>query len=167
MVKPKIFFYVQHLLGIGHIKRATTLARAMSTTGFDVTLVSGGRHVPVINEKGMKFIQLPALRSLDRTFKGLIDDEGKEISDQIREKRRNKLMDILDNILPDILIVEMFPFGRKMLEFEIIPLLDKARWSISVIQKEKRKWLRKREGILTVFWFMVTKNLFRLMQLFL
>jgi predicted glycosyltransferase len=25
----KVFFYVQHLLGIGHLKRAATLARAL------------------------------------------------------------------------------------------------------------------------------------------
>jgi predicted glycosyltransferase len=27
--KPKVLFYVQHLLGIGHLKRAVTLSRAM------------------------------------------------------------------------------------------------------------------------------------------
>ena len=25
----RVFFYVQHLLGIGHLRRATTLARAL------------------------------------------------------------------------------------------------------------------------------------------
>ena len=38
----RVFFYVQHLLGIGHLRRAATLARAMAAGGFDVLLVSGG-----------------------------------------------------------------------------------------------------------------------------
>ena len=53
MSKPKVLFYVQHLLGIGHLKRATTLARAMTDAGLQVTVVSGGEHVPVIDDSGM------------------------------------------------------------------------------------------------------------------
>ena len=41
----KVFFYVQHLLGIGHLKRAHTLARALRAAGFEVTLASGGLPV--------------------------------------------------------------------------------------------------------------------------
>ena len=51
--KPKLLFYVQHLLGIGHLKRATTLARSMNSVGFDITLVSGGKFVPVIDFKSI------------------------------------------------------------------------------------------------------------------
>ncbi len=53
MSAPKVLFYVQHLLGIGHLKRATTLARAMNDLGLKVTLVSGGDFVPVIDDTGM------------------------------------------------------------------------------------------------------------------
>ena len=38
----RVFFYVQHLLGIGHLRRAAVLARALADGGFDVLLVSGG-----------------------------------------------------------------------------------------------------------------------------
>ena len=31
--RPKILFYVQHLLGIGHLMRAGTLARALEAGG--------------------------------------------------------------------------------------------------------------------------------------
>ena len=41
----RVFFYVQHLLGIGHLRRAATLARALAAGGFDVLLVSGGAPV--------------------------------------------------------------------------------------------------------------------------
>ena len=41
----RVFFYVQHLLGIGHLRRAAVLARALVAGGFDVLLVSGGAPV--------------------------------------------------------------------------------------------------------------------------
>ncbi len=41
--KPKrVFFYVQHLLGIGHLVRASRIAHAMAKAGLDVTVVTGG-----------------------------------------------------------------------------------------------------------------------------
>ena len=37
-----VFFYVQHLLGIGHLRRAAIIARALRRRGIDVDFVSGG-----------------------------------------------------------------------------------------------------------------------------
>src|SRR5690348_10241818 len=63
----KIFFYVQHLLGIGHLKRAATLVRAMRACGLDVTLASGGPSVAGLPVD----VQLPAAQAADSTFSGL------------------------------------------------------------------------------------------------
>ena len=41
MSHKRVLLYVQHLLGIGHLKRAATLADAMTSIGLDVTLVMG------------------------------------------------------------------------------------------------------------------------------
>ena len=127
MSAPKVLFYVQHLLGIGHLKRATTLARAMNDLGLKVTLVSGGDFVPVIDDTGMEFVQLPGIRAADRTFSALVNSDGEKLSQSLKEKRRNKLLSVFAEICPDILIVELFPFGRRQLEFELIPLLDAAK----------------------------------------
>ena len=124
--KPKLLFYVQHLLGIGHLKRATTLARSMNSVGFDITLVSGGKFVPVIDKGGMKFIQLPEVRAADRKFSGLVEGDGSPLSNQTKQIRIETLVTAFERIKPDMLLVEMFPFGRRMLEFEIIPLLERA-----------------------------------------
>ncbi len=124
--KPKLLFYVQHLLGIGHLKRATTLARSMNSVGFDITLVSGGKFVPVIDTGGMDFIQLPEVRAADRNFSGLVEEDGSPLSNQTKQTRIEALVTAFERIKPDILLVEMFPFGRRMLEFEIIPLLERA-----------------------------------------
>ena len=43
MTGPRVFFYVQHLLGIGHLARASRIAAALAEDGFDVTVVDRRR----------------------------------------------------------------------------------------------------------------------------
>ena len=38
----RAFLYVQHLLGVGHLKRMALIARALREQGDEVMLVSGG-----------------------------------------------------------------------------------------------------------------------------
>ena len=45
-MKPSLLFYVQHLLGIGHVYRARRLCDALHEAGFDLTLVTGGLPLP-------------------------------------------------------------------------------------------------------------------------
>ncbi len=122
----KILFYVQHLLGIGHLKRTATLARSMMRAGLDVTVVSGGHEIDV-DLGGARLIQLPATRATDLYFKVLVDEDGQQIDDEWRQKRANMLLDIYHEHKPDILITELFPFGRRQMRFEIEPLLEAAR----------------------------------------
>jgi predicted glycosyltransferase len=126
MSKSKVLFYVQHLLGIGHVKRAATLARAMTAKGMEVTLISGGDEVPVLDNSGMTFVQLPSVRANDRSFEGLVDAEGNPVNDALKEQRKKKLLDIFREVQPDVLIIELYPFGRRQLRFELIPLLEAA-----------------------------------------
>ena len=44
--QPHVFFWVQHLLGIGHLQRTATLARAFRRAGMTVTVVSGALTLP-------------------------------------------------------------------------------------------------------------------------
>lgn len=121
----KILFYVQHLLGIGHLKRTATLARNMMRAGFDVTVVSGGHEIDV-DLGGARLIQLPATRATDLYFKVLVDEDGQQIDDEWRQKRANLLLNIYHERKPDILITELFPFGRRQMRFELLPMLDAA-----------------------------------------
>ena len=125
--KPlRILFYVQHLLGIGHLKRTATLARNLMRAGFDVTVVSGGHEIDV-DLGGARLIQLPATRATDLYFKVLVDEEGQQIDDEWRQKRADKLLDIYREHQPDILITELFPFGRRQMRFELLPMLEAAQ----------------------------------------
>ena len=76
MATPNIFLYVQNLLGIGHLRRAAAIARALINIGFEVNFVSGGIPIPNLNVASAKFHQLPPVRSLDRNFKMLVDETG-------------------------------------------------------------------------------------------
>ncbi|MDP6426397.1 MAG: glycosyltransferase [Rhodospirillales bacterium] len=127
MSAPRVLFYVQHLLGIGHVKRAATLARAMAGEGLQVTVVSGGEDVPVLDASGMTFQQLPPLRASDRTFQGLVDGAGNPVAEAQMKERRDRLLQIFEELRPQVLLTELFPFGRRQLRFELIPLLEAAR----------------------------------------
>jgi predicted glycosyltransferase len=124
---PRIFFWVQHLLGIGHLKRTATLARAFQRAGMDVTVVSGGHDVPGLDLGGAKLIQLPPVRAADKYFKILIDETDTEIDDAFRENRRELLLAAYADIAPDIVMTELFPFGRRQLRLELTSLLDAAK----------------------------------------
>jgi len=124
---PKLLFWVQHLLGIGHLKRTTTLARALARAGFDVTVVSGGFPVPGLRLGGAKFVQLPPVRAADVYFKDLRTEGDRPIDDTWRERRRAALMAAADAIRPDIVLTELFPFGRRQLAFELEPFLTDLR----------------------------------------
>ena len=128
MEKPlKALFYVQHLLGIGHLMRAGTLTRALQANGVDVTLVSGGSPVPNFDSGATHFVQLPPTRAIDIYFKVLVDENDREIDDAWKRRRRDLLLDVYRRAAPDIVLVEMYPFGRRQMRFEIEPLLIEAR----------------------------------------
>jgi len=119
----KVFFYVQHLLGIGHLKRAATLVRALRAAGFDVTLASGGRSVAGIAVD----VQLPPAHAADITFNGLVDEAGKPVDEAWKRRRAAALIDAWRAARPDVLVIELFPFGRRQMRFELLPLLEDAR----------------------------------------
>lgn len=126
MTSPKVFFWVQHLLGIGHLKRTATLSRAFRRAGMEVTIVSGGHEVPGLDIADAKLLQLPPVRAADKYFKVLIDETGAEIDDAFRVRRRDLLLDAYAAEAPDIIMTELFPFGRRQLRGELTALLDTA-----------------------------------------
>ena len=122
----KIFFHVQHLLGIGHLKRAATLARALRGAGFEVTLASGGTPVP-----GIDVLQLPPATSPD--LKQLLDESGLPVDEVWKAQRRDALIDAFRRFAPDVLVIELFPFGRRQLRFELLPLLEVAKGKALIV----------------------------------
>lgn len=125
--RPRILFYVQHLLGIGHLRRAALLTRILAGAGLDVTLVSGGQPVPHTDVGGGRFVQLPPVRANDRSFSRLLHPDGRPVDDAFKAARRDRLIALLDEVAPHALMLEMYPFGRRQMRFELLPLIEAAR----------------------------------------
>jgi len=124
--RKRVLVYVQHLLGIGHLRRAATLARALAATDLDVTLVSGGFEVPGLSLAGIRWVQLPPAGAIDERFSVLVDAQGDPVDDAWRARRREALLAAWRAVEPQVLLLELFPFGRRQMRFEILPWLDQA-----------------------------------------
>ncbi|MFO1145980.1 MAG: glycosyltransferase, partial [Rhodospirillales bacterium] len=103
------------------------LARGMAARGIDVCVVLGGREVPEVSFEGCARVLLPPVHAADATFKLLLDDDGNPIDDAWRDHRASRLMFEYQSLQPDVLMIELFPFGRRMFGFELLPLLTAAR----------------------------------------
>jgi len=123
----RVLLYVQHLLGIGHLRRAAILARALAAAGLRVDLVSGGMPLAGLELGGARLWQLPPARTLDDGRWALVDGGGREVDEAWRGRRRARLLEIFKDSRPDALVVEMFPFGRRQMAYELTPLLEAAR----------------------------------------
>ena len=123
-MSARVLFYVQHLLGIGHLKRAEILAEAMAAAGLDVTVAYGGRPIPEVRFNAMKVVQLPPATIANEDFSALLDENGRPVDESWRSARRIALLDLHAKTDPDVVLLELFPFGRRQFAFELIPLLD-------------------------------------------
>ena len=122
---PAVMLYVQHLLGIGHFMRARLIAGALADAGFPVYLVSGGMPVGGGLPRGVSLLQLPPIYAADASLKPLRDALGNPIDDTYRERRRDLLLATYASVAPAIVLFETFPFGRRALRFELVPLLER------------------------------------------
>ena len=126
MSNSSAFIYVQHLLGIGHLKRAATIARALAAEGMQVTLASGGLPVPGMAIEGVRLVQLPPASAADMSFKLLLDENGHAVDENWRRRRGAALLEAWKAADAQVLLLELFPFGRRQMRFELLPLLDAA-----------------------------------------
>jgi predicted glycosyltransferase len=121
-----VLFWVQHLLGSGHLRRAATLARAMAARGLRVVIASGGTPAPWLVGDGVELVQLPPVRASDLHFTSLLDEHDRPIDDRFRALRRAALLALFEELRPRVVVTEMFPFGRRAFRFELLPLLEAA-----------------------------------------
>jgi len=133
MTQRRVLFYVQHLLGIGHWRRAAALAEAMQRAGLAVTVLAGGpaeSHGEGTRDGGFETIQLPPARAADASFRTIVDVEGRPIDEAFKERRRDLVLAAFARLRPDIVLIESFPFGRRAFRFELQPLIAAARQAV-------------------------------------
>lgn len=123
----KVLFYCQHILGMGHLVRSMEIVRSLLATDFQVCFLNGGQAIEGFQfPSELEVIQLPAIET-DPEFSELKAVDPTLSLAEVQALRCHEILNTFDRVFPDILIVELFPFGRRRFSFELIPLLERAK----------------------------------------
>ncbi|TXM75214.1 glycosyl transferase family 28 [Methylobacterium sp. WL12] len=122
----RVLIAVTHLLGAGHLTRAAAIGRAFAAAGHAVTLASGGDPAPIVRLDGLRHVQLPPLHVNGTAFTKLLGPDGQEAGVDLLAARRARLRQALDEAAPDVVVTELFPFGRRALAAEYLDLVEAA-----------------------------------------
>ncbi len=122
--RPTLLFHCQHAMGMGHLIRSLALAEAFAER-FRVVFLNGGPFPQGVERlAGIEFVDLPALGlEMDGT---LISRDVNQTAAASRNVRREIILDTFRQVQPQVLLIELFPFGRKKFANELLPLLEAA-----------------------------------------
>jgi predicted glycosyltransferase len=121
-MKPTALLYCQHSLGLGHFVRSLALAQGIAEH-FDLTFINGG---PVPEGKALPDnIDFEHLLPLRMAEDGTLEGDGDV--ETIFAERRARLLALAAALKPSLLIIELYPFGRKKFAVEIDPLIAAVR----------------------------------------
>jgi predicted glycosyltransferase len=116
-----VVFYCQHVLGLGHFMRSLAIVRALAP--HRVVFVTGGPEVPGELPSHVVHERLPVL-AMDEEFGAMLCEGDIET---VKAERAAALAAILERERPDAFVVELYPFGRRAFEFELVPALTAIR----------------------------------------
>ena len=123
--RPKILIHCQYVYGIGHLVRTLELARGLSMQ-FQVFILNGGEVVPNFElPNTVTIIQLPSIYKEEESDYLSSVDTSINI-DACFLKREKIINQSVEEIKPDILITEHFPFGL-LFESEVIDLIKNVK----------------------------------------
>ena len=122
----RLLFHVQHLVGIGHLRRAERIVRAAVASGLTVHVVRGGAAAAGEDWGGAQVHPLPSLSADPTNFARLLTEAGAPPDEAFRAHRRDALLSLFREIDPSLLLLEGYPFARRALRFELEPLLAAA-----------------------------------------
>jgi len=122
--RPTLLFYCQHAMGMGHLVRSLALADALSQS-FRVVLLNGGELPSCLSlPQTVDIVNLPPLRLLDGQ---LVSCNSRYSVAQAQDARMDQILNLFRRLRPEVLLIELYPFGRKKFEFELLPLLEAAK----------------------------------------
>lgn len=123
----RILIWTQHLLGVGHFMRTAHIAQGLGESGYEVVVASGGVTPSGFATKDYRLVPLPAVQAKDAFFDALVDASGADVTPALMDQRRRILLSLEDTLQPDCIITETFPFGRRLVEDEVLALLARVR----------------------------------------
>ncbi|PSB05904.1 glycosyl transferase [Pleurocapsa sp. CCALA 161] len=122
----KVMFYCQHILGMGHLIRSVEIVRGL-IPDFQICFINGGQVIKEFEfPPEIEVVNIPAIKT-DSEFTELTPVDDSLTMSELETIRTKILLDTCDRFQPDILIIELFPFGRRRFSFELIPLMEKAK----------------------------------------
>jgi len=124
-MKKRAMFYCQSVLGMGHLIRSAEIARGLADNGFEVSFLNGGETAGGLElPSSIAVVNLPPIKS-DAEFREIRAADGSRDLEEIKEERRRRILAEFARFRPQVLIIELFPFGRRKFAFELIPLLER------------------------------------------
>ena len=121
MKRPTLLFWCQHSLGLGHLVRSLALAEALRDR-FDVVLLNGGRFPTGMRAPdGVTVINLVPLGH-DDSYELVSHDPAFDV-EAAKQHRIATILDALERHRPAVVLLELYPFGRKKFAFELDPML--------------------------------------------
>ena len=123
--RPVLMLYCQHSLGMGHLVRSFALAQSLARA-FRVLFINGGPLPRGLRPPdAVELVDLPPLGMGEDSQ--LISRDPRYTVAEAKALRRHRLLQLLGLHRPAVLLIELFPFGRKKFAYELLPLLEGAR----------------------------------------
>ncbi len=148
--QPRVLFYFLHLLGVGHIHRAQRLIAQFARQQISVDVVYGGMPVDGVTFSADSIHYLPPIQAADNTYAESLDGTGALLTDSYMQNRQEKLLEIFKGLEPDLILIEAYPFGRRIVRHELKELLKaaKSRFPTPLIASSVRDILQenRKEG---------------------
>jgi predicted glycosyltransferase len=111
-------------MGMGHLVRSLALADGLSRC-FRVVLLNGGELPSCVSfPQTIEVVNLPPLRLAAGQ---LISCDSRYSLVQVQDARMDQILSLFRQLHPEVLLIELYPFGRKKFEFELLPLLEAAK----------------------------------------
>lgn len=111
---------------MGHLVRSMEIVRGL-VNDFHVCFINGGEVIrDFAVPPGIEVVNLPAIKT-DDEFRTLQAVDSTHNLAEVQAIRTGQLLQLFDSMQPDILMIELFPFGRRKFSFELIPLLDQVQ----------------------------------------
>ena len=113
--------YCQHSLGLGHFMRTVQLANELAEAGSTAIIAGGVVPDGISIDERVILERLPAINM--STEGALSSADPAHAVDSVMRERHAGISAFVQAFEPDVLLIEMFPFGRKKFRAEILHLI--------------------------------------------
>jgi predicted glycosyltransferase len=114
---------------MGHLVRSLALAQGLAER-VRVVFLNGGKLPRGI--KVPETVEVVSLPPLGMDVEGnLVSRDRRRSVERVQILRTRSILQTFETLHPQIIFIELFPFGRKKFAFELMPLLEAAHQSVS------------------------------------